>query len=114
VVGYICDMVAVMYRGYIMEYSPADELFDHPIHPYTHLLLSAVPDSEHSTISEINLKGNGPANTLIPPAGCSFQPRCPISEERCKQSNVDLVKVRENHLVRCWKTAKDASYHFFS
>jgi ABC-type oligopeptide transport system ATPase subunit len=94
VVGYICDMVAVMYRGHIMEYSPADELFDHPIHPYTHLLLSAVPDSEHSTISEINLKGNGP--------------------ERCKQSNVDLVKARENHLVRCWKTAGDSSYHFFS
>ena len=113
VVGYICDMVAVMYRGHIMEYAPADQLFDHPIHPYTRLLLSAVPDSEHSTISETDSKGNGPANTLTPPAGCSFQPRCPISEDRCKQSDINFVNAGENHLVRCWKTAKDGSHHFF-
>ena len=114
VVGYICDMVAVMYRGHIMEYAPADTLFDQPIHPYTHLLLSAVPDSQESTIGEINSKGNGPANTLTPPAGCSFQPRCPIHEERCKQSDIDFEKVGEDHLVRCWKTARDGSYQFFS
>jgi oligopeptide/dipeptide ABC transporter ATP-binding protein len=113
VVGYICDMVAVMYKGHIMEYAPADALFDHPIHPYTHLLLSAVPDSEHSTLSEINQKGDGSTATLIPPSGCSFEPRCPIREDRCKQSDIHFEKVREDHLVRCWKTAKDGSYDFF-
>jgi len=114
VVGYICDMVAVMYKGHIMEYSPADELFDHPIHPYTHLLLSAIPDSSHSAIRENNSKGDTPANALNPPTGCSFEQRCPISEDRCKQSNIDFVKAGEDHLVRCWKTAKNGSYQFFS
>jgi oligopeptide/dipeptide ABC transporter ATP-binding protein len=114
VVGYICDLVAVMYKGHIMEYAPADVIFDHPIHPYTNLLLSAIPDSEQSTISETDSKGNVPANVLTPPAGCSFQPRCPISEDRCKQSEIDFVKAGENHLVRCWKAAKDGSYQFFS
>jgi oligopeptide/dipeptide ABC transporter ATP-binding protein len=113
VVGYICDMVAVMYKGQIMEYAPADELFDRPIHPYTHLLLSAVPDSEHSTLSELSQRGDGPTNTLIPPAGCSFEPRCPIREDRCKQSDIHFEKVGEAHLVRCWKTAKGGSYQFF-
>ncbi len=114
VVGYLCDMVAVMYKGHIMEYSPADELFDHPIHPYTHLLLSAIPDSERSDISDMNTMGAEPANTLNPPAGCSFQDRCPISEDRCAQSEINFEKVAEDHLVRCWKTAKDGSYQFFS
>ena len=114
VVGYLCDMVAVMYRGHIMEYSPADELFDNPVHPYTHLLLSAIPDTERSHISEMNAMGDEPANTLNPPAGCSFQDRCPISEKRCKQPDIDLENVNDDHLVRCWKTAKGGSYQFFS
>jgi oligopeptide transport system ATP-binding protein len=114
VVGYICDMVAVMYKGHIMEYSAADELFDHPIHPYTHLLLSAVPDSEHRATGEIKSMGDGPPNALIPPAGCSFQPRCPIGEDRCRESHIDFVKAGEGHLVRCWKAAKDGSSQFFS
>ena len=114
VVGYLCDMVAVMYKGHIMEYSPADELFDHPVHPYTHLLLSAIPDTERNDIGEMNTMADEPANTLNPPAGCSFQDRCPISEDRCKQSEIDFEKIGEDHLVRCWKTAKDGSYQFFS
>ncbi len=114
VVGYLCDMVAVMYKGHIMEYSPADELFDNPVHPYTHLLLSAIPDSERSPVSGMNAIEDEPANTLNPPAGCSFQDRCSISEERCKQSDVDLVNVNDDHLVRCWKTAKDGADQFFS
>jgi oligopeptide/dipeptide ABC transporter ATP-binding protein len=114
VVGYLCDMVAVMYEGHIMEYSPADELFDHPVHPYTHLLLSAIPDTGRNDTVERNSKADEPASTLNPPAGCSFEHRCPISEDRCKQSAIDFEKIGENHLVRCWKTAEDGSYQFFS
>ncbi len=114
VVGYLCDMVAVMYKGHIMEYSPADELFDHPIHPYTHLLLSAIPDSERSDISDMNTMGDEPANTLNPPDGCSFQDRCPLSEGRCKQDEMDFEKVGQDHLVRCWKVAQDGTYQLFS
>ncbi len=114
VVGYLCDMVAVMYQGHIMEYSPADALFDNPVHPYTHLLLSAIPGSARSPIKGMNAIGDEPANTLNPPAGCSFQDRCPISEDRCKKSLIDFEKIGEDHLVRCWKTAKDGAYQFFS
>ncbi len=114
VVGYLCDRVAVMYKGHIMEYSAADELFDNPIHPYTHLLLSAIPDSGRSDKSDMNAIGDEPAKTVNPPAGCSFQNRCPISEDRCTQSDIDFEKVGEDHMVRCWKTAKDGSYQFFS
>ena len=114
VVGYLCDMVAVMYKGHIMEYSPADDLFDHPVHPYTHLLLSAIPDTGRNDISEMNSIADEPAKTINPPEGCSFQDRCPISEDRCAQSSIDFEKVAEDHMVRCWKTAKDGTYQFFS
>jgi peptide/nickel transport system ATP-binding protein len=114
VVGYLCDMVAVMYKGHIMEYSPADELFDNPVHPYTHLLLSAIPGSARSPIKNMNAAGDEPSDNLNPPAGCSFQDRCPISESRCKRSDIDFEKVGEDHRVRCWKVAKDGSHQFFS
>jgi oligopeptide/dipeptide ABC transporter ATP-binding protein len=114
VVSYLCDMVAVMYKGHIMEYSPTDELFDNPIHPYTHLLLSAIPDSQRSDKGEMNTIGDEPDNTVNPPAGCSFQDRCPISEDRCAKSDIDFEKVGEDHMVRCWKTTKDGTYQFFS
>ena len=113
VVGYICDMVAVMYRGHIMEYSPADKLFDHPIHPYTHLLLSAVPDSERQTENEAQVVSSDPADTLNPPAGCSFQDRCPLGEDRCRQGEISLATVGEDHHVRCWKVTHDGDYQFF-
>ena len=114
VVGYLCDMVAVMYRGHIMEYAPADALFDNPVHPYTHLLLSAIPDTAHRTEDEARPMADEPENTLDLPAGCSFQKRCPISEDRCAQSDIDFVKVGDDHMVRCWKTARNGSYQFFS
>ena len=114
VVGYLCDMVAVMYKGHIMEYAPADKLFDHPIHPYTHLLLSAIPDTERNDISEMNSTADEPENILNPPAGCSFQNRCSISEDRCKQSEIEFEEISADHRVRCWKTAKDGAYQFFS
>jgi len=114
VVSYLCDMVAVMYKGHIMEYSATDELFDNPVHPYTHLLLSAIPDTQRSDRGDMDTLGDEPANTLNPPAGCSFQDRCPISEDRCAQSAIDFENVAEDHMVRCWKTAKDGSDQFFS
>ena len=113
VVGYLCDMVAVMYKGHIMEYSPADELFDRPAHPYTHLLLSAIPDAGRGTEDESRFAADEPAATLNPPTGCSFQERCPLAEDRCKQGEIDFENVGQDHLVRCWKVSKDGTYQFF-
>lgn len=103
-----------MYKGHIMEYSATDELFDNPVHPYTHLLLSAIPDTQQGDLGEMNMMGDEPASTVNPPAGCSFQDRCPISEERCAQSSIDFEKVGEDHMVRCWKTAKDGTDQYFA
>ena len=113
VVGYLCDMVAVMYKGHIMEYSPADELFDRPAHPYTHLLLSAIPDAGRDTEDESRFAADEPAAMLNPPNGCSFQERCPLAEDRCKQGEIDFENVGPDHLVRCWKVSKDGTYQFF-
>ena len=112
VVGYLCDKVAVMYRGYIMEYAPADALFDHPVHPYTHLLLSAIPDAGHQIDTELNATADIPGNTLNPPSGCSFQERCPLNEERCKDDPIEFEKVGPDHLVRCWKVTRDGAEAF--
>ncbi len=110
VVGYLCDKVAVMYKGHIMEYAPADALFDHPFHPYTHLLLSAIPDTEHKIDAELNATADEVSNTLNPPSGCSFQERCPLNEERCKHNPIEFEKMGPDHLVRCWKVARNGSY----
>jgi oligopeptide/dipeptide ABC transporter ATP-binding protein len=112
VVGYLCDMVAVMYKGHIMEYAPADALFDHPIHPYTHLLLSAIPDIESRSDTEINAMAEEPGKTINSTAGCSFQDRCPLKEKRCEQDPIEFEKVGPDHQVRCWKVARNGAYAF--
>ena len=103
VVGYISDRVAVMYLGHIMEYAPTEELFDHPLHPYTHALLSAVPTpgKESSQESE-ELAGDVPS-PFNPPPGCKFQGRCPLVEDRCRAEEIRFYPVRDGHTVRCWK-----------
>lgn len=114
VVGYLCHDVAVMYRGHIMEYSPADELFDNPYHPYTHLLLAAAPDTTEDQTPPLATRGDEPAQALIPPDGCPFQPGCPSQESRCRDTDHALVEVGENHYVRCWKAAKNGPLRYFS
>jgi oligopeptide/dipeptide ABC transporter ATP-binding protein len=110
VVGYLCDSVAVMYKGFIMEYAPADTLFDNPVHPYTHLLLSAVPDSEHPLENGPQALTDQTPDRLDPTAGCSFQDRCPLAEDRCRQGRIDFEMMGQDHLVRCWKTAEGSTF----
>jgi oligopeptide/dipeptide ABC transporter ATP-binding protein len=101
VVGYMSDMVAVMYLGHIMEYGPGEILFDHPYHPYTRALLSSVP-VPGETRDIIPLGGEVPS-PMDPPPGCKFQGRCPLVEPRCRQEEVAFYPMEERHLVRCWK-----------
>ncbi|MBW2094593.1 MAG: ATP-binding cassette domain-containing protein [Deltaproteobacteria bacterium] len=101
VVGYMSDLVAVMYLGHIMEYGPGDILFDHPRHPYTRALLSSVPvPGETRDIAP--LSGDVPS-PLDPPPGCRFQGRCPLVEPRCRREEISFYPMEEHHLVRCWK-----------
>jgi oligopeptide/dipeptide ABC transporter ATP-binding protein len=102
VVGYISDTVAVMYLGHIMEYAPAGNIFDEPLHPYTLGLLSAVPSPNEETQFGQDLIGDVPT-PFNPPPGCKFQGRCPLVEDRCRKEEIPFYKVAEDHQVRCWK-----------
>jgi len=103
VVGYISDMVAVMYLGHIMEYAPADELYDDPLHPYTLALLSASPVPEPDKRRELKALSGDVPSPLDPPPGCRFQGRCPLVEGRCRENEIEFYQAGENHRVRCWK-----------
>jgi oligopeptide/dipeptide ABC transporter ATP-binding protein len=107
VVGYLCDTVAVMYLGRIMEYASADELYDNPLHPYTLTLLSAVPAADPHARQEIKPLGGDVPSPYNPPPGCKFQRRCPLVEDRCRKEEIAFYSVARDHKVRCWKVAGD-------
>ena len=95
-----------------MEYAPADELFDNPLHPYTHLLLSAAPDAElDENYPIIEVEAEMP-ESLTETAGCSFRQKCPLNEPRCRGTDHEFIKVGENHFVRCWKVAESGEAIF--
>jgi len=86
VVHHIADRVGVMYLGRIVELAPTRELFANPQHPYTRMLLDAVPDLEMTGSSRTAVAGEVP-NPLDPPSGCTFHPRCPQANDRCRREN---------------------------
>jgi oligopeptide transport system ATP-binding protein len=104
VVRHVSDRIAVMYLGKIVEISPAEELYRHPVHPYTEALLSAVPvpDPELSARREqIVLEGDVPS-PVAPPAGCRFHPRCRYATEICSREEPPLVMHgSQGHLAAC-------------
>ena len=100
VVEYISDKVGVMYLGRMVEYAPTKELFQHPLHPYTESLLSAVPVADPAIqIERIPLEGEIP-NPANPPSGCHFHTRCRYCQQRCKEE-VPELKDMNGHLVAC-------------
>lgn len=108
VVGYLCNQVAVMNKGYIMEYAPAEELYAQPLHPYTQTLLAAIPDVDRDQKADLHLKEGGVAPGR-PPEGCVFQDFCPKGDNTCRQADLPLRSVAPDHLVRCWKIENDKS-----
>jgi peptide/nickel transport system ATP-binding protein len=103
VVRHASDRIAVMYLGRIVEQSPADDLYDHPLHPYTAALLAAVPMPDRAAArlrSKTVIRGE-PANALELPSGCRFRPRCPRATELCATVDPQLVDHGGGHLVAC-------------
>jgi oligopeptide transport system ATP-binding protein len=98
-VKHMCDRVAVMYLGEIVELGPVKEIYDNPIHPYTEALMSAIPVPGKKS-SRIILKGSVPT-PIDPPPGCRFNPRCNYSEPRCAKDNPELIEVKKGHFVAC-------------
>ena len=92
VVHHIADRVGVMYLGRIVEMAPTRVLFHAPRHPYTRMLLDAVPDLEMTGKSRIAVAGEVP-NPLDPPSGCTFHPRCPLANDRCRRETPVLQGV---------------------
>lgn len=101
VVRYISDRVAVMYLGKIVEIASSEQLYKNPLHPYTKLLLSSIPNiGKKRNIKREIIKGDLPSPINIP-SGCRFHTRCPIAEERCMSSEPELRNINKLHNVAC-------------
>ena len=90
VVSQVADRVGVMYLGRVVELAPARRLFSMPRHPYTRMLLDAIPDLTASGRPRIPVAGEVP-NPLAPPAGCAFHPRCPHADDRCRRERPEMA-----------------------
>ncbi len=90
VVHHIADRVGVMYLGRVVELAPTRTLFHRPLHPYTRMLLDAVPDLEMTGEARVAVAGEVP-NPLDPPPGCTFHPRCPLANDRCRRESPALL-----------------------
>lgn len=109
VVQYVSDTLAVMYLGRIMEYGPADLIYDDPIHPYTKILLAASPVPEPGKRSqwreEVMGEVPGPGNSAF---ACRFQGRCPFVEQHCRSEEIEFHELKDGRMVRCWVMSKSA------
>ncbi len=100
VVAEMCDRVAVMYAGQVVEQAPVETLFADPQHPYTVGLLNAIPRAEQADIAPIPIEGS-PPDMLRPPSGCRFHPRCPYRQPVCLTDPPPLRHVGTDHRAAC-------------
>jgi oligopeptide/dipeptide ABC transporter ATP-binding protein len=101
VVSHICDRVAVMYLGRIVESAPREALFFDAKHPYTEALLAAVPSPEPGDRRRRAVLGGDAPSPANPPTGCAFHPRCPRAMPRCVAEAPSLITLRGGHQVAC-------------
>ena len=100
VIAELCDRVAVMYSGNIVEYAAAENLFKNPSHPYTKGLLGAIPSKEMKNEKLKTIRGMVP-NLIYPPSGCRFHPRCDFRMEICDKIKPKLNEIRDKYFVAC-------------
>jgi len=101
IVAKVCDRVAVMYAGRIVESAGVRELFNNPSHPYTIALLNSLPKIEVKVDKLYSIEGQPPELHALPP-GCSFAPRCPDAMEICRQEYPPQSMLSEGHYMNCW------------
>jgi peptide/nickel transport system ATP-binding protein len=101
----ICDRIAVLYAGEIIENGSAEEIFGNPKQPYTQLLLKSIPRIK-SAASPKFIPG-APPDLVSPPSGCRFHPRCPYRFDPCDKNIPPTIETGSQHLVKCWLLYKD-------
>ena len=107
VVAEVCDTVAVVYAGEIIEYGTKEEIFDHPTHPYTVGLFGSIPKI-HEDVDRLDSIPGMPPNPADLPQGCHFHPRCSKCTDSCRQNPPEMIEVRPGHFVRCGNCQKEA------
>jgi oligopeptide/dipeptide ABC transporter ATP-binding protein len=100
IIAEMCDRVAVMYSGNIVEYAPANQLFKNPRHPYTQGLINAIPRIDKRGHKLKTIRGMVP-NLIYPPSGCRFHPRCPLRLEICEKVRPEWIEIEENYFIAC-------------
>ena len=102
VVAGLADRVIVMYAGYIVEEAKVDDIYEHPLHPYTIALLNALPRVDRRRENRLKSIPGAPPNLLVEPHGCPFAPRCEFVTNQCRTENPKLVSINDQHRVACW------------
>jgi oligopeptide/dipeptide ABC transporter ATP-binding protein len=105
IIAEICDQVAVMYAGSIVEHASAKVLFSNSCHPYTRGLLNSIPRVDINVERLEIIKGTVP-NPAQPPTGCRFHPRCPITKEICRLREPPMMEIESGHWMRCWSAER--------
>jgi peptide/nickel transport system ATP-binding protein len=100
IVAEMCDKVAIMYAGKVVEYAPTEALFNHPGHPYTEGLFNSIPDLDSDEEELKVIQGLMPDPTNLP-SGCTFHPRCPYAVEACSKDVPPMVEIEPGHFVAC-------------
>jgi oligopeptide/dipeptide ABC transporter ATP-binding protein len=101
IVAKMCDRLAVMYAGRVVESGPVKQIFKTPMHPYTQALLSSIPRMSDSRQRLTAIEGQPPDLAGLPP-GCAFAPRCPRVHDRCREASPPEVHPEAGRGVRCW------------
>ena len=102
VVARMCDRVAVMYAGRIIESGAVRDIFDAPSHPYTKALIASVPKMEEKVDRLPSIEGHPPLLSDLP-VGCRFEPRCPVAKDKCRQEYPVEFSIKDGHTADCWE-----------
>jgi oligopeptide/dipeptide ABC transporter ATP-binding protein len=108
IVAKMCDQLAVMYAGRIVEQGPVSRIFSQPVHPYTRALLGSIPRMTDSRARLTAIDGQPPDLSSLPP-GCAFAPRCPTAVACCRTEAPPETTVDEGRTARCWVAAREAA-----
>jgi oligopeptide/dipeptide ABC transporter ATP-binding protein len=108
IVAKMCDQLAVMYAGRVVESGPVRQVFKAPIHPYTQALLNSIPRVSDKCQRLIAIDGQPPDLAALPP-GCAFGPRCPSAFDRCRETSPPVLEPSDGRTVCCWLAAVGAA-----